>query len=149
MSAPSFYRWLSLGAGAFLFFALDLYTKISFFCRELGIIGQLIRFERHENHGLSFNIPVPGFVPLLVAVIAITVCVIYFDKNQVSLSLGQKVALALFIGGTLGNAFDRYTLGYVRDWFAIYRSIFNLADIFILLGLGTLLLHSSQQKKSP
>ncbi|MCA9384736.1 MAG: signal peptidase II, partial [Candidatus Magasanikbacteria bacterium] len=120
MSAPSFYRWLSLGAGAFLFFLVDLITKLWFFGYEAPLLGLLIRFERHENHGLSFNIPVPGFIPLFVAMIAITTCVVYFYKSHTSLSLGQKVALALFIGGTLGNAYDRFIFGYVRDWIAIY-----------------------------
>lgn len=145
MSASTFYRFLSLGVGAFLFFLLDLATKLYFFGHQEPILGMFVRFERHENHGLSFNLPVPVFVPLLVAVIAITAALVYANRQRQTLNATKIVALALFIGGTLGNAYDRYSLGYVRDWMAIYRSIFNLADIFILVGLVILITITSQQ----
>lgn len=149
MTASTFYRFLSLGVGVFFVLAVDLGTKLWFFGYQAPILGSFIRFERHENHGLSFNLPVPVFIPLLVAAIAITAAIVYAKREGEKLNTLTIIALAFFIGGTLGNAFDRFTLGYVRDWIAIYRSIFNLADLFILFGLGTLILKIQGNKKTP
>lgn len=149
MSASTFYRYLSLAVGAFFVLVIDLLTKFWIFGYEAPIFGSFIRFERHENFGLSFNIPVPAFVPLLVALLAVAAVSIYVYREGERLNTLTIVALALFVGGTLGNAYDRMAFGYVRDWIAIYRSIFNLADVFILVGLGVLIIKQPSIKKTP
>ena len=149
MSASTFYRYASLVVGAFFVLVIDLLTKLWFFGYEAPIFGAFIRFERHENYGLSFNIPVPVFVPLLVALIAVVAVSIYVYRESERLSAFTLIALALFVGGTLGNAYDRMAFGFVRDWIAIYRSIFNLADVFILAGLGVLIIKQQGIKKTP
>lgn len=60
----------------------------------------------------------------------------------------QRVALALLLGGALGNVFDRLVRGAVVDWIDVYWvdaeghdwhwPAFNVADIAI--GSGALLL---------
>lgn len=149
MRASTFYRFLSLGVGAFIVLVIDLLTKFWFFGHEAPIFGSFIRFERHENYGLSFNIPVPVFVPLLVALLAVIAVMIYVYRESERLNILTLVALALFVGGTLGNAYDRMAFGYVRDWIAIYRSIVNLADVFILIGLGVLIIKQPSITKTP
>lgn len=52
-----------------------------------------------------------------------------------------KLALALLLGGAVGNFLDRLVLGYVTDMFAttfMNFPIFNVADVGIVLG-GVLL----------
>lgn len=52
-----------------------------------------------------------------------------------------KLALALLLGGAVGNFIDRLVLGYVTDMFAatfIDFPIFNVADVGIVIG-GVLL----------
>lgn len=51
----------------------------------------------------------------------------------------QKLALALILGGALGNLWDRLTLGYVVDFIQLhyrdyYWPAFNIADSAITLG---------------
>ena len=51
----------------------------------------------------------------------------------------RKLSLSLIIAGSLSNIFDRFTRGYVVDYIRIKtkgadKVIFNLGDIFILLG---------------
>lgn len=149
MSASTFYRYLSLVVGAFFVLVIDLLTKFWFFGYEAPIFGSFIRFERHENYGLSFNIPVPVLVPLFVALLALVAVSIYVYRESERLNVLTIVALAFFVGGTLGNAYDRMAFGYVRDWIAIYRSIFNLADVFILVGLGVLIVKTRQRPSEP
>jgi signal peptidase II len=63
-----------------------------------------------------------------------------------------SAALALVLGGALGNLWDRVTLGHVvdfvllhwRDW---YYPAFNVADTAITIGAGALILDSFRQPR--
>lgn len=59
------------------------------------------------------------------------------------------VALGLICGGTVGNLYDRYTIGAVRDWIKWFVVIdgeehvwpnFNIADSGICVGVGLIVL---------
>lgn len=57
------------------------------------------------------------------------------------------VAIGLVIGGALGNVLDRLIYGAVADFFSFhafgfYWYIFNVADIWIVMGVGLILLES-------
>lgn len=48
-----------------------------------------------------------------------------------------KLGLSLMLGGSLGNLTDRFTKGYVTDFFAVKWTknlYYNLADMFVFLG---------------
>ena len=50
------------------------------------------------------------------------------------------VALGLVIGGSVSNLADRVRLGYVTDFLDFrFWPAFNLADSFIVIGVGILL----------
>ena len=50
------------------------------------------------------------------------------------------VALGLVIGGSVSNLADRVRLGFVTDFLDFrYWPAFNLADSFIVIGVGILL----------
>jgi signal peptidase II len=50
------------------------------------------------------------------------------------------VALGLVIGGSVSNLADRIRLGFVTDFLDFrYWPAFNLADSFIVIGVGILL----------
>ena len=49
------------------------------------------------------------------------------------------MALGLVIGGSVANLIDRVRLGYVTDFLDfLYWPAFNLADTFIVVGVGLL-----------
>lgn len=63
------------------------------------------------------------------------------DKNRV----WQSVSLALILGGTLGNLFDRLYYGYVTDFIDVYYAVhhwpsFNIADSAICIGAVMLII---------
>ena len=66
------------------------------------------------------------------------------------LGSGQRwlaAALALILGGALGNVWDRVTLGYVVDFIEVYYRdwywpAFNVADSAICVGAGILVADS-------
>ena len=62
-------------------------------------------------------------------------------------------ALALQLGGALGNLTDRIRYGYVTDFIAVHRfPVFNFADVAITLGILLLLWsawHKEPESASP
>ncbi|MES2336932.1 MAG: signal peptidase II [Pseudomonadota bacterium] len=67
---------------------------------------------------------------------------------------GDLIALALVLGGALGNILDRIRLGYVVDYadlhFGEWRPflVFNVADAAITIGVVILLIRSLFARKS-
>ena len=62
------------------------------------------------------------------------------------------VALALILGGALGNLYDRITLGYVVDFLHFYWNdnhfpAFNIADTAISIGAGLMIIDVFKNKK--
>jgi signal peptidase II len=65
-----------------------------------------------------------------------------------------RLALALYLGGAIGNLLDRLTYGYVTDFISIgFFPIFNLADLSITLGtlffIIGILLRENRVKNGP
>lgn len=57
------------------------------------------------------------------------------------------IAIGLIIGGAIGNVYDRFAYGAVADFFSFhafgfYWYIFNIADVWIVLGVALILLDS-------
>ena len=64
------------------------------------------------------------------------------------------IALALILGGALGNVFDRVRAGWVTDFLLFYIGryqwpAFNAADSAIVIGSGLLLLDFLKLKREP
>lgn len=98
------------------------------------------------NEGVSFGM-LPGFGPWLLvglsAVITIWFIIWLFMTND----LVQKLAIAMVIGGAIGNAVDRLRFGAVVDFldfhaFGYHYPAFNLADSCIVLGVLILMIHA-------
>ena len=69
---------------------------------------------------------------------------------------GERLAMALILGGALGNLIDRLTTGHVTDYFdviAIHYPVFNVADSFIFIGvilmIGVLLKSQPEESAKP
>ena len=55
-----------------------------------------------------------------------------------------RASLALIISGGIGNMIDRISLGYVIDmidFYGIWPYIFNVADSFVCVGAGMMVLY--------
>ena len=69
---------------------------------------------------------------------------IFFSIRFKKLSWSESFCYALIVGGAIGNLIDRVIYGYVIDFFdftlfGYEMAIFNVADIFIVLGVFLLL----------
>jgi signal peptidase II len=70
-----------------------------------------------------------------VAVVASIVGLYYIYKKKLNL-LGN-ISIVLIISGAIGNLIDRVRLGFVVDYFDfrfIWDYVFNVADIFVVVG---------------
>jgi signal peptidase II len=65
----------------------------------------------------------------------------------------MAISLGLIIGGALGNALDRLTIGGVADFFSLhawgfYWYVFNIADVAIVAGVVGLLYDSFTESRT-
>jgi signal peptidase II len=137
-------QWLSLAALALAAVGADQLTKwIVASNLALGggvhIIGPL--WIRHvQNSGIAFGF----FQSATAAVIVLTAGAVAWMLAYFARSGGRHpvlpIALGLVIGGSVSNLADRIRLGHVTDFLAFrYWPAFNLADSFIVIGVGIIL----------
>ncbi len=126
---------------------VDLYTKS--LASELLILHQPVNifagfnFTLMHNTGAAFSFlsDAAGWQRWFFSIVAIVVSAIIvlwlkkLSKDQVWLA----IALALILGGAVGNVYDRLTLGYVVDFIDVYYGsahwpAFNIADSAISVG---------------
>ena len=78
---------------------------------------------------------------LLIGVPALFILVglVYIFKHRSDRRRILLIAIALIVGGGIGNLIDRISLGYVVDFFDFrVFPIFNIADIFVTIGCALL-----------
>ena len=99
-------------------------------------LGELMQFRYILNDGATLSL-LSGrrwlFVGLTIVVLIVVLILHYKVPKELR---GFHIALAFFIGGTLGNFIDRVRTGYVVDFLDPHMwSIFNVADCFITLSV--------------
>ena len=110
--------------------------------KRTTIIKNMLYIEHIKNKGAAMGILKNRPLYLLFMVISslgnigiIFLKIIRRPKNQV-----YKTALAFILGGGLGNIFDRIFKKEVTDFISLkYKNfpVFNIADVFVLLGCIT------------
>ncbi len=135
--------WLLLSV---IVIALDLWTK--FLAQSQLQYGEFVpvlpffNFTLAYNTGAAFSFLADAggwqrYFFSLIAIVAVVIMLVWLLRLQ-----GQRLlacALALVIGGALGNLYDRIVLGHVVDfldfyWGSYHFPAFNLADSAITLG---------------
>ena len=106
-----------------------------------SVLPGVLRLSLVYNYGASWGI-LSGKTALLLVVTVLVclaiLCAILLDKPAAVLG---RLSLAFILGGAVGNALDRYLLGYVIDMFEtefISFPVFNVADCFITVGAALL-----------
>ena len=145
-------RAVSLLAIAGGVLALDQWTKRLATLHLEGrppfeVWGEFIRLTYALNSGVAFSLGAGSRFPFWLFSIAAAVVILWLLARGKVPRLAQQVALALILGGALGNLVDRITTGLVVDFIEVgigrYRwPVFNVADsavsvgvvLFILLG---------------
>lgn len=97
-----------------------------------------------ENRGAAFGLMQNARVFFIIATVIVCAGLIYFMvREHKKMHTLLKVALALILGGAVGNLIDRAILGYVRDMLSftlINFAVFNVADSALTVGATILVL---------
>ena len=158
--------------------ALNIKFEGMYLGESISVIGDFFRITFTENPGMAFGFD-PGsdfklFISVFSLVASIGLLVYLYTVRKKSLSL--KIAIALILGGAVGNVIDRMFYGLIYDYaplfygkvvdffdfdffnFSIFgRSydrwpIFNIADAAVSIGVLILLFfykhHEAEDKKS-
>jgi len=132
---------------------------------SMPFIDDVFRITFIENPGIAFGINIPGFkvVFAVFSIVASIAILVYLKHNLARLRLGERIALALILGGAVGNLIDRVfygvffhyegifygrvvdfiDFGYHKNWFPV----FNVADSTVTIGVGVLVLLLMKNKK--
>ncbi len=135
----------------FVVFHLELQQKLF-----LNLNNQFINFYMAWNRGINFGL-LEGdsvFQAYILTAISIVISIVFFVWLRNASSFLVQILAALVIGGALGNAIDRLLYGAVADFINItccgVRNpySFNLADVFIFIGLIGLLIFKFDEKQN-
>ena len=150
-------KWLGLSA---IIVALDLYTKHlvlqAFSYGEHLYITSFFDLVRYHNEGAAFSFlaGAGGWQRIFFSAIAIiaSIVIIHLLRKHKTEKL-FCFALALVLGGAIGNLYDRLTLGYVVDFLFFhyqtwYWPAFNVADSAICVGVALLLIDSFKKPQT-
>lgn len=136
-------QWLSLGAIVLAALVADQVTKhIVASNLSLGeglhVVGPF-SIRHVQNSGIAFGLFSNATAAVtVVTAIAVAWMLVYFARSGGRHPV-LPVALGLVIGGSASNLADRVRLGFVTDFLDFrYWPAFNLADTFIVVGVGIL-----------
>jgi signal peptidase II len=112
---------------------------------SVRVIPGLLNFTHVRNTGVAFGLfasrggDVHALALSLVGALALAVVLVYFWRTPAHDQM-LLVALALVLGGAIGNLADRVSGGAVTDFIDVYVSTyhwhtFNVADSAITIGL--------------
>jgi signal peptidase II len=136
-------QWAGLGAVVLAAIAADQLTKLIVASEltldeGLHVVGP---FSIHhvQNSGIAFGL-FASATPVVTVLTALAVgWMLLFFARSGSRHPVLPVALGLLIGGSTSNLIDRIRLGHVTDFLDLrYWPAFNLADSFIVVGVGIL-----------
>jgi signal peptidase II len=108
--------------------------------QSISVMGDNIRLTYVENSGMAFGIHIPDGMIFTLISIAATIAIIYYLNQQWNSSGWIKSALALILGGAVGNLIDRIAFARVVDFIDVgvgrYRwPVFNVADSAVVVGM--------------
>jgi signal peptidase II len=114
------------------------------------LVDGLLSLSHVRNRGAAFgllsdwDVPYQSVVLAVLSLCALAAIAVYFLRLPAAARL-PRLALALVLGGAVGNLIDRARLGYVVDFVHVYWRRyqwpdFNVADSAITVGVALLVL---------
>ena len=114
---------------------------------SIPLIQNVLSFTYHENRGAVWGI-MQGQIPALVVSTVIILAVVFYIFSKIPNTqkyIWLRIVSILIISGAIGNFIDRIFRHYVVDFIyfeLINFPIFNVADIYVCVASGLLILVS-------
>jgi signal peptidase II len=107
----------------------------------IHVIGSLLQFSYTRNSGVAFGIGAGMHFPYWIFSALAAVGIVALLVMRPTQSAVRRVALALVLGGAIGNLIDRVRYGEVVDfillsWRRWQFPIFNVADSAVTIGVA-------------
>jgi signal peptidase II len=153
------YLFLFLVSGTLI--AVDQYTK--FLVRSNLEIGEMwspwewltpyARIVHWWNTGVAFGMFQGMNQVFIVLAILVSLAIIYYFPRVSANEPIIRLAMAMQLGGAVGNLIDRIFVGHVTDFVSVGNfAVFNVADASISVGVAVLILgvwlQEERQKKA-
>ncbi|MDM5223830.1 signal peptidase II [Peribacillus sp. RS7] len=143
---------------ALLVIALDQLTKWMIvkkmeYGESIEIIENLLYITSHRNRGAAWGILQGQMWFFYIITIAVIIGLVYYIQKMAKDSRLLGVALALMLGGAIGNFIDRVARQEVVDFvhtyiFSYSFPVFNVADAALSIGVGLLVIHMFLEEKN-
>jgi len=142
----------------FLVFILDRLTKIAIINHQLNgqsiVVNDYLNFELIWNTGIGFGLLSQNaniyYHLISLMIFFVIIFLVYIITKAIFL---EKVLFSLILGGAAGNFYDRLTYFAVPDFIDFHINnfhwfTFNIADIFITLGIIIIIIKDLIFKKN-
>ena len=130
-----------------LIFFLDRISKIYVIFLDKKFLGseifssKFLNIQLFWNEGIAFGLfslkqgKLYNFLTIIIMILIILILYLVFKSNGI-----KKYSLLLIFGGAIGNLYDRIFYNAVPDFIDLHIGnfhwfIFNVADIFITIGV--------------
>ena len=140
------YLFVAVSSGSILL--IDFLSKnkiISIFkdgIVEKIFVNEYLDFILVFNTGISYGLFSGGgdFQKWILISLSILIIIFLLSLIRNESTVLSKLSISFIIGGALGNVLDRFTYGAVVDFISLHAKgfswyIFNIADMFIVLGV--------------
>ena len=114
--------------------------------QEVVDVLPFLALYRTYNTGVAFSMfSWMGDVGLILLSLSVIAFVLFLAYRTSDRQVVARIGFTLIIGGAVGNLIDRAVYGHVIDYVLFHTpvwsfAIFNLADAFITIGAGLVLL---------
>lgn len=114
--------------------------------RPVEVVNNFIELHFVRNYGAAFGIlQNQRWFFIIITSVVISGMIFFMIKNNNRLTFIAKTSITMLVGGAVGNLIDRWRLGYVVDFIKVDLKIynfpvFNIADIFIVVGTALLVI---------
>lgn len=136
---------LLLAAVAAAVLALDRWTKIWAstqlpYNQPVAVVDDFLRWTYTRNSGVAFGIGQGTGFPYYVFSLVAVVVILWMFLGGRAHGIVRQFALALILGGAVGNLWDRLRSGEVVDFIEIgfrgwHWPVFNVADSAVTVGV--------------
>lgn len=132
-----------------LIFIVDLLVKELIICNiksAVSVIDNFFELTYVKNTGGAFSVLSGNVLLLAIISIIFLIYVIRYIKNKDKIYKLEGIGLSFILGGLIGNLIDRLFRNGVVDYLSFkiityYFPVFNIADIFICLGVMLIIIN--------
>ena len=112
---------------------------------EIPVINKVFGLYYVENKGISFSMlsSKMALIIIITSIIMLILIYVMIRTPKTKYFMPFSIVLSVIIGGAAGNMIDRIVRGFVIDFIMldfINFPIFNVADIFVCVGLFILVI---------